>query len=80
MKQLILYGTSGCHLCEQAAELLAYVLDEEIYDVKEIDISESDVLLAIYGEKIPVLRRPDRNEEINWPFDEDAIWRFLLAE
>lgn len=80
MKQLILYGTSGCHLCEQAAELLAYLLDEEEYDVVEVDISDSDELFEKYAEKIPVLKQQVNNAELNWPFNEETIERFLLAE
>lgn len=80
MKQLILYGTSGCHLCEQAAELLAYVLDETIYDIKEVDISESDSLLKQYGETIPVLKQVEGGAELFWPFDEEAIEHFLFFE
>ncbi|TDG13755.1 glutaredoxin family protein [Seongchinamella unica] len=69
---LTLYGTSACHLCELAAALLmaAGVAYEEV------DISESDELFERYGVKIPVLRRED-GQELNWPFDEEALVRFL---
>ncbi len=69
---LTLYGTTACHLCELAASLLAAA------DVpfEEVDISESDALFERYGLTIPVLRRPD-GQELNWPFDEEALARFL---
>jgi glutaredoxin len=78
MKQLILYGTQGCHLCEQAAELLAYVLDETIFDIQEVDISESDDLLEKYGEKIPVLKQVENGAELCWPFDDESLEQFLI--
>lgn len=77
MKQLILYGTSGCHLCEQAAELLAYVLDENEFEIIEIDIAEADELLAAYGDKIPVLKPMGSAAELHWPFNEDMLDAFL---
>lgn len=76
-KQLILYGTSGCHLCEQAAELLAYVLDESEYDVQEIDIADSEQLLTKYAEKIPVLKQIGSAAELCWPFDDEVLEKFL---
>lgn len=69
---LTLYGTSACHLCELAAGLL----EAAAVDFEEVDISESDALFARYGLSIPVLRRED-GQELNWPFDEEALARFL---
>ncbi|RLQ22931.1 glutaredoxin family protein [Seongchinamella sediminis] len=69
---LTLFGTSACHLCERAAALL----QAAGVDFEEVDISESDDLFARYGVTIPVLRRAD-GEELNWPFDEEALARFL---
>jgi len=69
---LTLYGTGACHLCEIAAELL----DALGADYTEVDISDSEALFARYGLTIPVLRRAD-GAELNWPFDADAVQRFL---
>ena len=69
---LTLYGTSACHLCELAAALLVATGCR----FEEVDISDSDALFERYGLTIPVLRRED-GEELNWPFDEEALARFL---
>ena len=69
---LTLYGTSACHLCGQAADLLQ-AADQRF---QEVDISESDELFERYGLTIPVLRRED-GEELNWPFDMAMLTRFL---
>lgn len=62
--QLVLYGTAGCHLCEQAESvLLACGLDWV-----NVDIADDEALLQAYGIRIPVLRRPDTNEVLDWPF------------
>jgi len=69
---LVLYGTSACHLCEQALALL----QDDLLDgcrLSEVDISESDELMARYGLTIPVLRRMDTGSELNWPFDRAAV-------
>lgn len=71
-EMLTLYGTSACHLCELAAALL--VAADLPFD--EVDISESDELFERYGLTIPVVRRAD-GAELNWPFDEEALVRFL---
>jgi glutaredoxin len=69
---LILYGTTACHLCELAAALLSAAG----VSFEEVDISQSDELFERYGLTIPVLRRDD-GQELNWPFDEEALAHFL---
>ena len=68
---LILYGTEGCHLCEQAQVLLRQL--GLLW--RDVDISENDGLLERYGEKIPLLRRQD-GRELGWPFDRDRLQAF----
>jgi glutaredoxin len=71
--KLLLYGTSCCHLCEQAeAILLAAGVSAE-----HIDIANDDALLERYGTRIPVVRRADDGGEIGWPFDAAMIERFI---
>ncbi len=67
-----LYGTSACHLCEQAQVILN---DLEISYQTE-DISESDALFERYGLLIPVLRH-ELGSELNWPFSAAALRDFL---
>tara|TARA_B110000014_G_C19567683_1_gene302573 strand:- start:10 stop:243 length:234 start_codon:yes stop_codon:yes gene_type:complete len=76
MKQLTLYSTVGCHLCEQALELIEPLLDSQ-YQVVEVDISDSDDLIARYGIRIPVVARNDNGAEIGWPFDQPQFLAFL---
>ncbi len=37
--------------------------------VELVDIAESEFLSETYGLRIPVLRRNDTGEELDWPFD-----------
>ena len=77
MKQLLLYTTEGCHLCEQAAALIAPHLSEARVALIAVEISESDELLSRYGVRIPVLRFSEGEQELGWPFDEQSLLRFL---
>ena len=77
MEPLILYSTLGCHLCEQALELIEPLLSDGRFQLEEVDIADSDVLMDQYGIRIPVLRRPEQNRELGWPFDQDQLRSFL---
>lgn len=69
---LVLYGTAGCHLCEQAGALLR----QAGVQATETDIADDEALLERYGVRIPVLARAD-GAELDWPFDAAALARFL---
>lgn len=65
-RQLTLYTTAGCHLCEQALQLLEPWL-EQGYGLAKVDIAEDDLLMARYGERIPVVASRC-GRELGWPF------------
>ena len=71
---LTLYGTSACHLCELAEDLL----ERSGAQFRTVDIADSDALFERYGLTIPVLRRED-GAELNWPFSEDSLAAFLSS-
>lgn len=75
IKQLTLYSTSHCHLCELAHTHLLHFPDG--FKLEVIDIADDEALLAQYGLRIPVLHRSDTNIEINWPFNEADILEYL---
>ncbi len=77
--QPILYGTSACHLCEQAELLLQQASREGVAgQYIKVDISDSEDLFAIYGLRIPVLKRRD-GEELGWPFGLRELAAFLAG-
>ena len=79
MKVFRLYGTTGCHLCEQAASMIKSQLEAiDNIDVDEVDISDSDALFERYGVLIPVLQHPD-GREIHWPFSPQPLLVFLQS-
>lgn len=74
MPSLILYQRDDCHLCDLALEVLAGARAPEF---DSVFIDGDDALEARYGERVPVLREADRDEELDWPFDVDALRRWL---
>ena len=74
-----LYGTSACHLCELAYEMLTTQQRSTAgFAFTEIDISESDVLFERYGIRIPVLQHPDQRE-LDWPFSAQQLQAFIAS-
>lgn len=71
---LTLIQRDDCHLCDLAWERLAAA---GVPDFDPIWIDDDQGLQARYGERIPVLRREDSGAELDWPFDEAALARFL---
>jgi glutaredoxin len=54
--EVVLYGRPGCHLCEEARELLGELLAERPgFALREVDIERDDELLRRYLERIPVI-------------------------
>ncbi|RMO92057.1 hypothetical protein ALQ33_00704 [Pseudomonas syringae pv. philadelphi] len=72
-----LFGTPGCRLCEVAESVLLPLAIEHGLMVELIDISEDEQLFERYELCIPVLRRIDTGEELEWPFDEPQVVSFL---
>jgi glutaredoxin len=54
MTLVTIYGRTGCHLCEDALQLLQSMQDELNFEVEEILIDGNEELEKLYGEKIPV--------------------------
>ena len=68
MTTLIFYTSVGCHLCEQAEELLAELPKSLEFEVESVDIGTDAALVSLYGIRIPVVKNKDSGAEIGWPF------------
>ena len=55
MTEVVLYTRPGCHLCDEAREILERVRAEARFVLHERDISADDALHARYLERIPVV-------------------------
>ncbi|GAB6139283.1 glutaredoxin family protein [Methylosoma difficile] len=80
MIQLILFGTSACHLCEQAEVILQdLTVNGAALQLDKIDIAEHPQWQPQYAIRIPVLLHPSTQQELGWPFDHAQVHAFLKA-
>jgi hypothetical protein len=79
MIRLHLYGTSHCHLCDQAkSELLAFMpFAKDTIELVEVDIVSDDSLYSELEEKIPVLENQQTGQRLYWPFNTPDILSIL---
>jgi hypothetical protein len=76
-KEYILYGTSGCHLCDVAESIVSTAIkSENIIFIKQ-DIVEDVELLNQYALNIPVFKCLTSQKELHWPFTEETIKSFI---
>ena len=52
--RVVLYSKPGCHLCDDAREVIAAVCAELGETFDEVDITTSEQLMREFGEQIPV--------------------------
>ncbi|HET8731698.1 MAG TPA: glutaredoxin family protein [Moraxellaceae bacterium] len=64
---LTLYGTQGCHLCDEAEVMLRAASAARPLEWRYVDIALDDALVERYGEQIPVLLTSG-GQELRWPF------------
>lgn len=77
---LQLFGTSGCHLCEQAEAIVdAYCRVHADVSINHIDIAEHPQWQPEYAIRIPVLQEPESKSELNWPFDLANVNHFITG-
>ncbi len=75
---LLLYTTLGCHLCEDAKNVLWPLLAKYGLRLREIEIADSDQLVESYGVRIPVIKLENSEADLGWPFDHRAAENYLL--
>lgn len=77
MSSFSLYGTSACHLCEMAEQMIDQMSARgAAIALQKVDISESDELFERYGLLIPVLANA-AGAELRWPFTEEELATFV---
>ena len=73
---LRLLGRPGCHLCDDARDLLERLRGEHAFTLEVIDIESDDALLKAYLERIPVIAL-DGEELYDFFVDEEDLVRRL---
>ncbi len=75
MSDYFLFGTAGCHLCEQAEQLIEH--SEAALAYHKQDIVEKNDWMEQYATRIPVLYHIPSREELGWPFDQTSLQQFI---
>jgi glutaredoxin len=75
--RVVLYTRPGCHLCDDARDVIRAVCDELGEEFDEVDITTSAELVQRYGEEIPVTL-VDGEQHDFWRVDADRL-RSALA-
>ena len=83
---LTLIGRQGCHLCENAQNVLSQVVAKFAHEhpsveyiVEDLDIDQDENLRAKYAEEIPVLLLNGKSAGM-WRLDPDRIYELILRE
>lgn len=73
----LLLGTSGCHLCELAEEIIDDCHSASNFPVKLIDIAEQTHWQHDFATRIPVLLHQKSSNCLCWPFTKNDVLTFL---
>jgi glutaredoxin len=55
MRDVLVYGRPGCHLCDDALAALARIAERVAFELRTIDIETDEELFKRYLERIPVI-------------------------
>jgi glutaredoxin len=72
MATVTLYGRDGCHLCDDARDVLHRIRENEPFELVEVDIESDDELHKRYLERIPVIAL-DGEELFDFFVDEPGL-------
>lgn len=72
----MLFGTTGCHLCEEAESIIANCQQAQL-KIKYIDIAVDEQWQEKYAIRIPVLYHPETKQELGWPFTLSQVQTFI---
>ncbi|WP_043316510.1 glutaredoxin family protein [Microbulbifer sp. HZ11] len=78
-RDLLLYTTLGCSLCEKAKVEIWPLLEKYQLRLRPVDIADDETLSRLFGWSIPVVGLGATDDVLCWPFtaEELDVW---LAE
>lgn len=75
--RVVLVGRQGCHLCDEAREVVRRVAEETATSWTEVDVDADPELLRNYSDQVPVVLVDGRQHDF-WRVDEQRL-RAALA-
>lgn len=76
--RVVLLGRPGCHLCDEAREVVRRVAQEAGVDWQERSVDDDEALAGEYGELVPVVL-VDGRRHAWWRVDEQRLRDALAA-
>lgn len=76
-RDLVLYTTLGCSLCEKAKLEIWPLLQQFQLRLREVDIADDDQLLERFATRIPLVGLGDPDDVCAWPFDGAELGKWL---
>jgi glutaredoxin len=53
--QVVMYTRAGCHLCDDAWQLLTELRERHGFDLESVDVDSSESLAKGFGDRVPVV-------------------------
>ena len=78
-RDLILYTTLGCSLCEKAKVEIWPLLDKHQLRLTPVDIADDEDLNRLFGWSIPVVGLGATDDVLCWPFTSEELDVWLAA-
>ena len=75
MREIILYTTQHCSLCDAALDVLLSLPEVRGFSLRTLDIAMDEDLLNEFGARIPVIALGDA--QLDAPFDAPTLQRWL---
>ncbi len=82
MQKVTFYTKLSSSICEKAHLMLmelTYDLPLEV-DIVDVNHAHNQEFRAIYGERIPVITKPESTKELDWPFTLEDIRNYLMGQ
>jgi glutaredoxin len=76
--RVVLVGRQGCHLCDEARDVVRRVAQETGSTWTEVDVDADARLLAAYSDQVPVVLVDGRQHDF-WRVDERRLRAALTA-
>jgi glutaredoxin len=70
--RVLLVGRRGCHLCDEARDVVRRVTAEQGTTFTEVDVDADDELRAAYSDQVPVVMVDGRQHDF-WRVDEQRL-------
>jgi glutaredoxin len=77
--RVVLYSRPGCHLCDDARQVLLAEQAASPFDLVEVDVQDDDDLERAYGIRIPVVEI-DGDDRFEYEVDPEELRRLIRGD